>query len=426
MKQHFTLLLLLFFSLNINAQNISDYTYDELKNLSPEILQKLTFSKNPTPASSIQANQRTEYQLDSAYFFPLPDDVVEQKRYYNYNSLGSGIGNYTLRWNSSNNVWENYRKFDIGRDMNDQIISFTFFEANPSSLEWEVDTKVEYTLDNNGNPTQAIQLLWDEVSSSFVNTLRWEYNYNADTLIESRYSYVWDLGTSDWNNSLLTTYTYDSNKNVTEELTQIWLLNVYNNNSKRLYEYDTLQNRVRQTFQFWDEVFLVWNDNFRYNYIYVNDLFVARYTQLWADQGFGLDWVSSAVHQYSHDAAGNRTQDLYSEYNFDNEMWEENWRWEFYFSEFDPTHISTVEETTLNCIFQNPIRTGEIINCQDLTLDKKYNLIFFDLSGKILLEKNFQGDVDIELPSFLKSGVYFMNVLEEGGLVRKEKIVVID
>ena len=67
-----------------------------------------------------------------------------------------------------------------------------------------------------------------------------------------------------------------------------------------------------------------------------------------------------------------------------------------------------------------------MINCQDLDFGKNYNLMLFDIYGKVLLEKNFKGDVTIELPSALESGMYFMNVLEEEKLVLKEKMIIVD
>jgi len=424
MKQLFTFLLFLLLTLNINAQSLGIFSIDELDNLSPTEIEDQLFFQNRPNNSPTQVNLRTDFQLDSAYFYPLPEDVLNQKRYYSYNNLGSNLGHHTLRLNTITNVWENYRKVEDVRNADDQIITSTSFVADANTLEWVANNKFEYTLDANGNISQSIYSLWNTTTSSFDNKNRWEYTYDSDDVLITRHSYTWDAN-NDWAHTLLTNFTYDSNGNTTEQLTQIWLINIYNNYARQTYEYDSEQSLTKLTFQDWDPVYLTWINDFRFDYVIVNDVRVAEYVQDWIDPGTGFDWLSTSLVQYSHDANGNENQLLYSIYNFDNEMWEEYQRWTFFHSYLNSSTY-TPGNTSLTCYLQNPIHTSEIINCQDLNLNKNYNLILFDLSGKVLLEKNFKGDIQIELPSTLESGMYFMNVLEDGKLVLKEKVVIVD
>lgn len=417
MKQLFTLLTLLLIAFNFNAQDFD--------NLSPESIEDFFLLENQPNHSATQVDLRSPFRLDSAYFYPLPDDVLEQKRYYTYNDLGSLLSYYTLRLNTSNNVWENYRKVEYVRDANDNITQNTNFVADQNTFDWVPNYKFDYTIDANGNHIGSLLSNWNTTSSTFVNNLKWEYNLDADNILIDEYIYNWNVNNSDWDNSQYTEFTYDADGKLLEEVTQVWLLNVYNNYLKITYEYNMDNNLIRKTYLNWDPVYLIWDNLSKIEFINIDDVLVAQYGFLWAELPNGFDWANNTLTQFSHDGNGNITQALYSEYNFDNEMWEENRRWVYFYSDFD-TPTKTPENTSLTCYLQNPIRTGEIINCQDLDWSKNYNLMLFDVSGKVLLEKNFRGDAKLELPSFLKSGMYFMNVMEEGKLVLKEKIVVID
>jgi hypothetical protein len=417
MKQLFTLLTLLLLTFNFNAQDFD--------HLSPESIEDLFILENQPNSSITQVDLRSPFGLDSAYFYILPADELSQKRYFTYNDLGSTMSHSTIRLNTSNNVWENYRKLEYVRDANDIITVFTYFIADPNTLEWVADYRYDYTIDANGNRIQSVQSDWNSTTASFDDNLKWEYNFDTDNILIDRYISIWNANINDWGNFQYSTYTYDSDGKPLEEILQIWLLNTYNNNSKRVYEYDLDQNLISITYHNWDAVFLIWVNNLKVDFIYVNDILVAEYTYSWLELPSGFDWANDKLTQFSYDGNGNKTEDRYSVYNFDNEIWEGNRRWVYNYSDLE-TSTQTLKNTSLTCYLQNPLRTGEMINCQDLDWNKNYHLLLFNVSGKVLLEKSFQGDLEIELPSNLRNGMYFMNVLEEGRLVLKEKVVVID
>ncbi len=417
MKQLFTFLTFLFLFFNIQAQDFD--------NLSPKNIEELFFLENQMNSSPTQVELRNTFVVDSAHFYPLPLDELTQRRFYTYNDLGSTLSYYILRLNTSSNVWENYRKGEYVRDANDEIIVFTYFVVDPNTLEWVPDYKFDYTFDANGNRIQSLQSNWNTATSTFDQYLKWEYNFDTDNVLIDQYESIWNVNNNDWGNVQYSEYIYDSDGKLIEEIIQFWLLNTYTNNSKRIYEYDMEENLIKTTYQNWDPVFLTWVNNIKIDYIFVNDIVVAQYQYIWAELPSGFDWANQKLTQFSHDGNGNITQELFSEYNFDNEMWEEIRRWVYFFSDFD-TPTETPEDTNITCYLQNPIRTGELINCQDLNQSKNYSLMLFDISGKLLLEKNFQGNIEIGLPSFFESGLYFMNMMEEGRLVLKKKLVVID
>ena len=60
--------------------------------------------------------------------------------------------------------------------------------------------------------------------------------------------------------------------------------------------------------------------------------------------------------------------------------------------------------------------------CYRLNDDDQISI--FDLFGRILLEKSFTREGEIQLPQQLQCGIYFMNVMNDGELAWREKIIV--
>lgn len=417
MKLLFTLLLPVLLSISTNAQFLDNHSIESIED-------KFSFQKN-YKNSVLQAKIRSPFILDSAYVYLLPTEQLVQKFHYSFNDLGSSLGYYILGFELSTNDWENQFKIEYERDINDQIITLFNYNVNPNTFDWEEFLRFDYTWDANGNNIVSTYSQWNDVTSSFINNLKWEYNFDGSNLQIDSYTSIWYM--NDWTNHEYTTYTNDSDGNLSEEILQYWSSadGIYKNYLKWIYEYDTDQNLISKIYQDWDQVDSIWENTIKLDYIFENGRLTNYYNSSWVNSPSGFQWLAHYQTQYTFDSYGNNYQDFNSEYNFDNEMWEETLRFDYFYTDLETT-VQTLEDISLTCHLQNPIQPGQIINCQDLDVSKNYTLILFDVSGKVLLEKSFKGDVEIVLPSFLESGMYFMNVLEDGRLVLKEKVVVID
>ena len=419
MKLLFTLLLPVLLSISTNAQFLDNHSIESIED-------KFTFQKH-SKILELQAEIRSPFLLDSAYAYILPTEQLVQKFYYSFNDLGSSLGYYILGFELSSNDWENQFKIEYERDINDQIITLFSYNANPITFDWEGDSRWDYTWDTNGNNIESIYSQWNDFTSSFVNSFKWEYNFDGNNMQIDTYTSIWDPNMNDWTNLEYTTYTNDSNGNVIEEIIQYWSSSnsIYTNYLKWIYEYDTDQNLISKIYQEWDQVDSIWENKYKLDYVFENGRLTNYYNSNWVNLPSGFQWLAHYQTQYTFDSYGNNYQDINSEYNFDNEMWEETFRYDYFYTDLETT-VQTLDDTNLTCHLQNPIQTGEIINCQGLDVYTNYNLLLFDVSGKVLLKKTFQGDVEFELPYFLESGIYFMNVIENGELVLKEKVVIVD
>lgn len=120
----------------------------------------------------------------------------------------------------------------------------------------------------------------------------------------------------------------------------------------------------------------------------------------------------------------NRTEETYQTYDANSDSWNDSRRWVYFFSIYVSTENPLA--SSLSCLYENPIKAGQLINCQDLESNQEYQIYLFDLSGRVLLEKSFVGESEIRLPLQIEDGVYFLNVMTDGELAMREKIVIMN
>jgi len=415
MKKLFTLFTFtLFFTLSAHAQSFS--------NLPTDIADFLKNNPLPeSPVKALQAELRNLFQLDSVLLYShdeFQDSTLGNVQRFTYDIKGRTTGYTAL------NIFENEIKREYTYDDNDNLLTDYTYELNDSI--WTNFSRRTNTYDAENN---LILTIYEQIpfgQDTIQNKSKTSFTFNTDGNIISSILESWDEDLNEWVNDNRSFYSYDSEGKQTNETTESWnsVVGEYRLSSKLDSEYDALGQLIyelRQNYNFSDSS---WINLIQESYTY--DAFgnLIRAT--------GDYWPSGAwepvykVDRY-FDVFNNLTLDRTFVLNplFNNEVLLAGSRAYFY-SELETSTNELAEVSPLSCQLQNPLSSNNAIICEDGGLNAAYQISIFDISGKIVLEKFFEGNTNFNLPSSLETGMYFMNVWSAGEIVFREKIVVTD
>ena len=415
MKQFFTLLALLC--------TTTFFAQTDLSQLPEHVQQILDFDKQQRELISNQATIRNNFGIDSAYQYIYPSDEVNIRKYFTYNDIGLIMSSETIIFNPATNDWEYTVKSEIVRNADNLISQITNWEYGTS--DWELDSKNLFTYDAQGNQIDEIDQNWNSSSQVFVNSSRLKDTFDLDNNRLQSDLFFWQNG--DWSTTGRRLYNYDANNGLLlEEVREDFsvLNNSFTPFFKMTYAYDNnnlVNERVSESFD-WN--YGVWSNEQKEEFFYDNDGNLSSlYYYNWEETAATPDWVFDEFIAYTY-SDGNKVEDFHRVYDVNSDTWNDTRKWVYFFSIATSIKTPLASTATVSCLFQNPIQTGEIISCQDLESNKDYQILLFDVSGRVLLEKTFTGESKIHLPKQMQRGVYFMNIKQEGKLVLNKKIIV--
>ncbi len=415
MKKLFTLFTFtLFFTLSAQAQSFS--------NLPTDIADFL--KNNPLPESPIKALQvelRSPFQLDSVLFYShnqFQDSTLENVQLFTYDIKGRTTGYTAL------NVLGNEIKSEYTYDDNDNLLTDYIYEWNNSI--WRIVSRRTNTYDAEDNLTLTIYEDIPFGQNMIQNKNKTSFTFNADGNIISSIFESWDENLNNWVNDNRSYYSYDSEGKRTNQTTENWnsVVSEFRLFSKLDLEYDALGQLIyelRQTYNFSNSI---WTNTIQEFYTY--DTF-GNLIRLTSDYWSSGAWEPVQKIDRYFDVFNNLTLDRTFVLNplFNNQVLLEGSKAYFY-SELETSTNELAEVSPLSCQFQNPLSSNNAIICEDGGLDATYQISIFDISGKIVLAKFFEGNTNFNLPSSLETGMYFINVWSAGEIVFREKIVVTD
>jgi hypothetical protein len=149
--------------------------------------------------------------------------------------------------------------------------------------------------------------VWNSALTTWVNTGRANYTYNANKYQTSELNQSWN--NPGWVNHGKDTMIYDANNNMTSEMDQS-LINTtigWRNNRLYMYSYDSQNNQTSFLYQQWNGVTNTWVNEGYYTYTYdTNNNMTVKLYQTWN----GLSWVNSSKDTMIYDNNNNRTNKL--------------------------------------------------------------------------------------------------------------------
>lgn len=325
---------------------------------------------------------------------------------------------------------------------------------NLGTGSWDNSQKTEYTYDPSGFSTGNITYTWVPSTAQWQPEKQVIQVSNASGQVLSLLYKLWNVPTSGWQNSEQTTYQYYPSGPVSDILDQLWNTSssAWRDNWKDHYTYyQNNMQKARNSWQ-WNPLGSVWmdtwyslNDSLGYNLEYFSKtvdpntytyLFGYRYLysyntghQLEEYENQSLEtasgnWVPSGKRIFTYDPNGNNTVQLDQVYNQGGGTWDNFFKLENFFSIF--TGLSQETLNSCHCLFANPMTKGQNIHCFIPGGKGSYLVSWINLNGQTMGSRYFREGETLMAPENLPSGIYLMQVLENGKLLQQYKIVLRD
>ena len=343
---------------------------------------------------------------------------------YEYDSNNNLISSTEYIWNSTN--WVENRKYILNYNLDNRATEI--IEQDFDGSNFINQSRSLYSYNGNGNATQEIGQNWN--GSVWINSYKYDITYTGNQVDIGTFSY-WDG--AQWVLEYRTIYTFTGN-NLTESLFQFWdgtqwvsddgrLIFSYNGNNKLTsgmfqlfngsnwvndetinFEYDSNQNRIRETI-----ISPVEQTKIEYNYD--TSAILSNFAHPFLDKtGFDFD-IGVGIQ---------RVDFLFDDIPFVNKILSST---DFLldsstntYTETDRTtynynstlSIDSFEEENVIKLFPNP--TADFIEIGNLK--KEVNIFIYNALGVKLMSRNIGINEKINVQNF-PNGLYFL-VLESG------------
>ena len=246
---------------------------------------------------------------------PLPTwDNVFRERFI-YDAYGNLLSGRAESWNISWSVLEGDSSFYTYSGAN--VEEWEQFEYNTASQMWEKTEKVVFTAYNSNNePVEACIFEWDgtswgDTALKYSNVI-WALGFNGFGLeTEPTDLLVYEKSSGSWVNLQKTTSTISNNR-VTEALTEEWNGSSWDNEERKLYDYDIEDNLITEKHQEWNGNWgLISGDSTVINYGTLGEkLYSFNY---FFDKNFNLQW--NEAHEFFYYYAPNIGIDKFQDNN---------------------------------------------------------------------------------------------------------------
>ncbi len=175
------------------------------------------------------------------------------------------------------------------------------------SNAWVDTLRTIYVNDSQGYPTLFIDQA--RHSEAWQNKTRATITYNAAHSPTQFLSDVWENNV--WQSTYRTTIQFNSANQQTEIIGQAWdsRANAWQNEYKKQYSYDSVNNMIEQTFLIWSPA-NIWENSTKYNYTYLTNGRVG--TELQQNWQGGL--ISSFLRTYIYNTVGDEVELLTQEW----------------------------------------------------------------------------------------------------------------
>lgn len=131
---------------------------------------------------------------------------------------------------------------------------------------WVLNSRVYYTLNANGDPTQILYRRWNVDSSQLLDSYRTTLEYQPNGLLVSTKRERWYPNEGEWKQDYLRTTMYFSNDKIQEDTRQYYSEGIQTHGNKYIYQYDTLYRESQFVYQTWNQG--IWENYSREDFSY--------------------------------------------------------------------------------------------------------------------------------------------------------------
>ena len=370
-------------------------------------------------------------------------------------------------WNGSESELTPILKSEYTFDVNGNLIS-EIQSITGLTLDWTLYQKTNYTYFL--NKYGVYKLISEEnfanysVNPQWINTYKFELSYDEfETMVVQEFGYEWDSGEDEWIHMYIDDYNYTSGI-LSSEINSYWNIgsSEWVLNSKWDYFYDTFA--VAEVVFYWRDTFInEWINESKYEYQYQQG--TVSLLELTKETGYTWDmdlnnWKYDYKDDYQYDNHGNRSLGTYSEwietpgewaqyykdafifdldysfsdlivpfnyeeeiddtfvyfsnmvigyrgYEYVNEMWEDNMKMLFFYSDYtNPLNIDAEIFTQSISVYPNPVKDELFIQGVSNTL----KVSIYNVLGKLVFSETTSSELDLES---LQSGVYIVKIIDQ-------------
>ncbi len=349
---------------------------------------------------------------------------------------------------SGSNLVPTYKDSTIYDGSTETKLQVYSFRYDTTTSQWTKSSLTTYTYDNNNNLTEELSQVWDNLTSSWVNSWKEVHTYTngLETQIERL---QWNTSTSQWSPSTKTTKAYDNNNNLVEEIKYTAdASGNYVPMEKQVWQYDNNNLKIAEARYQWSTAQNMWFNQDSTIHIYVNSM-PARDTVF---KGDTTAWVYDRLNIYTIDSNNQLTgmlqkkwtagqwidnikytityenydinQVVYPEGNLEginapvsqlsiylwmSTSWQEIMSQTYYYSSYTEWRLSNIQDVIVNKIKIYPNPAVDYIT---VDLQGTYHLSIYDLGGKLVLQR--MADSSRIHISNLKPGIYILKIKQNG------------
>jgi hypothetical protein len=279
----------------------------------------------------------------------------------------------SANWKKNNHEIVYYNQHDL-----DSVRQY--FSWNSAANEWTDSLRISFTYDNKLNP--ATQLNEINVGNTWINSKKWDYNFN-NGLLQEEYEYDWDEFAEDWEFKEFSEHEYNEYL-LPETITDyLWDGFEWLNKTRKTYTYNPQQQITEILNEYWS---------------------------------FGFSqWASSSLSTYEYGSNGNRKFFTFLIWDEENDRWRNFYKEENFWSLFEPQSIGKINQTTFR-VFPNPAGDKvEIILDRKIQGSKINHLHIYDNDGRLISSNVFSGDKTWVNVSAFSSGIYLFLISTNAG-----------
>lgn len=189
---------------------------------------------------NIRPSRRTERKFNSegviteniSWIWNLNSKMLQylRKFVFNYKSNGNWDNDITYRWNSSQQDWEPFFKYDYYYDLkNKNLVETQIFTWDMTDKKWVNFEKYNYRYNSKDLQDTAFYYVWVPADNNWEISTRNERTYNDLNQLIKVELFVVD-GPGIWLKESIDQYTFDINGNINSEYHEL-----YNKDSMKIY-----------------------------------------------------------------------------------------------------------------------------------------------------------------------------------------------
>jgi len=317
------------------------------------------------------------------------------------------------------------RKNIVNEDVSYRLDSLSTIYFNSD----EIESKREYSYDENGNRTLYIYYQWDTESESFVPDFKDEYSYDENGNQTLFIPYQWDTESQSLVPDYKYEFSYDENGNLT-----LWIIYDWDTETQSLvpdykneFSYDENGNRTLRIYYQWDTESQSFVSEWREIQTYDYTFHPYYQTQKRIDKYYnGIGYKPSFKKVYSiHSESDTElvivgiTSEYDTNFNTWNELEGEELKSYRYYTKETSLSTNSLEPNSFS-IYPNPTTGFLRVNSSEPFINPLFEL--YDLNGRRVLSKPFKTSENIDI-SELQPSIYIYRIIDENEVKQSGKLI---